>query len=235
MPLAIALLGLPASANAHPEPPYCNVVSEPSTPVCCCTPVQTEPSTPVAETKPEPRTDSLVASLETALGLGNVLVAIGSDGEQLIGLEQDVGPLLSLTPALEWRWGRYLFGGVEWTFASIDDAITLGGRRSVSVPMLRARLTFPVWGDWSAEGVFGVGVALWSAGPGGSSLYGWSRRWEIGAAYELTDDFAAFAGVGNVLLQASPAGKGPLSEQYDRIQPVGEASITLGLGIRAKL
>lgn len=170
-----------------------------------------------------------------SIGLGNALVGITENGGELFGVEQDVGPLLALTPAIEWRWGRYLFGGLEWSFSSIDDAVALGARRSVSVPMARARLTFPVYGDWSAEGVFGVGLAIWSAGADGSSLYGWSRRWSVGTAYGFGEDFAAFLNFGNVLMQASPAGKGPLSDEYDTVQPVGSASITLGLGIRARL
>lgn len=176
-----------------------------------------------------------LVSIEAAIGLANGMVHLRADGDLLVGIEEDVGPLLSLTPAIEWPLGRVVHWGLEWTFASIDDPSLAEGRRTVGLPMVRARVSFTFLDDWTADGVFGLGAAIWSAGLDGSTLYGWSRRWAVGASYRLDADYAVFAQVGSVLMQAAPAAKGPLSDAYDRPQPVGLASVVLALGVRTAL
>jgi hypothetical protein len=57
----------------------------------------------------------------------------------------------------------------------------------------------------------------------------------FGGAYEVTDDLWAFAHLGSLLVQAGPAGKGPLSSEFDQAQPVGSAGFTLTLGVRSLL
>ena len=209
---------LAPTAWAHPAPPECPC---PAPARRCDPPPNTTPS-------------ERVGILEVGFGLTTRYVGVLGEGETLQAQEQDSAPLLSLTPGLEWQFGRILYVGADVTFLSVEDPTSASGRRSVTAPGLRARMTFGVVDRLVADAVFGAGVALWS-GEGGPSLIGWSRRMSFGGAYEVTDDLWAFAHLGSLLVQAGPAGKGPLSSEFDQAQPVGSAGFTLTLGVRSLL
>ena len=212
----VSAFTLAPSAWAHPVPLECPCLA----PAQRCDP----------HTTPSER----VGILEVAFGLTTRYVGVLGEGDTLQAQEQDSAPLLSLTPGLEWQFGRILYVGADVTFLSVEDPTSASGRRSVTAPGLRARMSFGVVDRLVADAVFGAGVALWS-GEGGPSLIGWSRRMSFGGAYEVTDDLWAFAHLGSLLVQAGPAGKGPLSSEFDQAQPVGSAGFTLTLGVRSLL
>jgi|JI10StandDraft_1071094.scaffolds.fasta_scaffold29925_4 hypothetical protein len=214
----VSALALAPTAWAHPVAPECPCPS------------------PVRRCDPPPNTtpSERVGILEVAFGLTTRYVGVLGEGDTLQAQEQDSAPLLSLTPGLEWQFGRILYVGADVTFLSVEDPTSASGRRSVTAPGLRARMSFGVVDRLVADAVFGAGVALWS-GEGGPSLIGWSRRMSFGGAYEVTDDLWAFAHLGSLLVQAGPAGKGPLSSEFDQAQPVGSAGFTLTLGVRSLL
>lgn len=212
----VSTLTLAPTVWAHPVPHECP----------CPAPAQRcDPHTTPSER---------VGILEVAFGLTTRYVGVLGEGDTLQAQEQDSAPLLSLTPGLEWQFGRILYVGADVTFLSVEDPTSASGRRSVTAPGLRARMSFGVVDRLVADAVFGAGVALWS-GEGGPSLIGWSRRMSFGGAYEVTDDLWAFAHLGSLLVQAGPAGKGPLSSEFTQAQPVGSAGFTLTLGVRSLL
>jgi hypothetical protein len=210
-------LALAHPAMAHPLYPDCTCPA----PAHHCEAAPTPPS-------------EWLGVLEVSLGLSTRFVGVHQAGDALEARAQDTAPLLSLTPGLEWELGRILYVGADVAFLSVDDPTSAGGRRSVTVPGLRARMSFGVVDHLVADAVFGAGVALWSS-EGGPSLIGWSRRMSFGGAYEVTEGLWAFTHLGSLVVEAGAAGKGPLSGEFAQAQPVGAAAFTWTLGVRSLL
>lgn len=170
------------------------------------------------------------AVLELTVGLATRYVGVGAAGQP--AREVEVAPLVALTPALEWRFGRRLFAGLEVGFASTEDPTSVSGRRSITLPGVRGRMTFSVARHLEADAVFGAGVAFW-AGEGGPILVGWTRRMAFGGAYEVAEDLWAQLHLGSSVVVAGPAGKGLLSGEYTVQQPVGVSGLTVTMGVRS--
>lgn len=235
MRFEIGLLSVLAAGpvSAHPEP-------ERACGCCACTPCQAHREPPCGHEHEQGRAaepasnGERVGVLELAVGLTTRFVGVFGSGDALEAREQDSAPLVVLTPGLEWRFGLILYAGLDVSFVSIEDPTSAGGRRSITAPGLRARMSFGVVDHLEADAVFGAGVALWSS-EGGPSLIGWSRRMAFGGSYEVTEGLWTFAWLGSQLVQAGAAGKGPLSSEFAEAQPIGAAGFTLTIGVRSGL
>lgn len=239
---ALAASGLLiGGAFAHPPAPQAQPACG-CLPTCCPQPQPHHPHhcpqaghhPPDAPPAPAERPSERVAGIEAGVGLATNFLGLVGEGDGLQAIQEDTGPLASLTPFLEWRYGSVLYLGIDTAFASVADFTAPSGRRSVIAPGVRMRLSFDLARDWQADAVFGGGIALWD-GEGGPRLLGWSRRMAFGAAWQAKEGLWPFLLLGSQTVEAGPVGKGPLSDEFDSAQPVGAAAFMLTVGVRTGL
>ena len=175
-----------------------------------------------------------VAVLELVVGLKTSFIAVVAADTGVRVQQVEVAPPYAVRPGLEWRFGRMLFVGLDLEFASLEDQTAAAGKRSITSPGVRARMSFSVWEHLEADALFGAGLAIWS-GHGAKTLVGWSRRMSFGGAYEATPGLWVQLHMGTSVAVAGPAGKGPLSVAFAEPQPVGVGGVTLTVGIRSAM
>ena len=156
------------------------------------------PTVAIADEKPRSGENALSPSLEFQVGLHNTANVRRSD-DKTNGA--DALALLAIIPGFDKFYGRVFGLGAEymfvWAGVSSGDA-----RRLVMSLHPRMRMSFPVHGKLTLDGVLGVGPSVWMAQEGvktrdgADSRVGWSLRFAFGASWQFNDAVAAFGSLG---------------------------------------
>jgi hypothetical protein len=146
-----------------------------------------------AEGTASPKDPIVVGSIEFSAGVWDS--AFGVKFEEGHGLlaEKSVSSTLGVVPAIEWGLGQTVFVGAELVLLWVDDPFwRLKQRRPLTGLNGRVRLSFPVYGGFTADVLVSTGPAAWSSDPRDGTFYGWSRRLGFGSSYQLNDDLQPY-------------------------------------------
>ena len=156
-------------------------------------------------TEDEPReakAGSIAASLEFLLGFGNTFEANPDKGSTQ---EFDGKTTFGIVPGFDKMLGRNFGIGGEYMFVwgGPDEKGSPDERSLIMSPHLRARMTFPVYANFTFDALLGIGPTIWAANDSaakgdatGDTRFGWSLRFNFGAGYKLNDSVAAFTALG---------------------------------------
>lgn len=171
---------------------------------------------------PAPALAELTGGIEFSLGFADSLEldGLGRDGDN----EQD--RTLGITPSLEKHLGSVVALGFEWMFLWFADDPEDAERHLIMSPHARIRMSFPLAGSLSFDGLLGVGPTIWTGldevpGPLGDTRFGWSLRFAFGLGYAINKSVAVF---GNAGYYTSTSYGDDLEATY--------STVPVGLGLR---
>ena len=160
--------------------------------------VSATPSAVFADEKARSGETALAPSLEFQLGVHNSANVRRSD-DKTDGT--DARALLAIVPGFDKFYGRVFGLGAEYMFVWAGASKGTSRRLIMSLHP-RMRMSFPVHGKLTLDGVLGVGPAVWMAqdglktANGGDDRLGWSLRFAFGASWQFNDAVAAFGSLG---------------------------------------
>jgi len=189
------------------------------------------------ETPHERGTDAghVIASVELGVGLSDAIQTFDASSDPPVVTEQEAESTQIITPVVEWPLGRSVFiGGGLRIVQTEDSAAGFPVRRSIMNPVVRLRLSFPIYARLSADALFDAGVALWSSA-GQRGLVGWSQSAAVGPAIRLTDALVAYVNGG---LYGASANASSVAQQPQGAaltggpQPTALRSVQVTIGVR---
>lgn len=199
--------------------------------LCCQTPARAN-SEPIANTEDE--STNVIGSIELSAGVWDSAFGVKfEDGRGLLA-EESVSSTLGVVPAIEWALGRTVFVGAELVLLWVDDPFwRLKQRRPLTGLNGRVRLSFPVYGGFTADVLVSTGPAAWSSDPRDGTFYGWSRRLGFGSSYQLNDDLQPYLHISYYDVNSYSVEGTFDPEPITSGQLIDASAVLLSIGVRA--